>query len=58
VKRLVIVEAEVGAEPDERATASRGGGLAGGKGAREARSEGRQRGDDGRCGGVEAGVAA
>jgi hypothetical protein len=58
VKRLVVVEAEVGAEPDERAAASRGSGRAGGEGAGEARRGGRERGDDGRGGGVEAGVAA
>jgi hypothetical protein len=54
----VVVEAEVGAEPDERAAASRGSGRAGGEGAGEARRGGRERGDDGRGGGVEAGVAA
>lgn len=58
VERLVVVEAEVGAEPDERAAASRGGGRAGREGAGEARRGGGQRRDDGGGGGVEAGGTA
>jgi len=58
VERLMVVEAEVGAEPDERAAAPRGGGRARGEGAGEARRRGGQRGDDGGGGGIEAGGAA